>query len=155
MRVKKEEHDGKCINKPLCTFMILETNNLNTWPCVQVVFLQYLIFLPASQNFKIVHQYYVKATMQQDSSQRVMEYRSFVTVWHKCIPFMTPQMDVCSKCERFRHQLKECTFRGEKSISYISFVSAPQTEREHYPQCCKCSASELGSCSGGALRLYI
>ena len=56
-------------------------------------------YLPASQNFKVVHNCYVKAAMEEDPSQLIMQYRIFVDVWHKCISevqFMTPRTDVCS-----------------------------------------------------------
>ena len=56
------------------------------------------IYLPASQNFKIAHQCYLKACMEQDPACRLVAYRSFVDVWHKCMPqirFMTPRTDVC------------------------------------------------------------
>ena len=32
------------------------------------------IYLPVSQNFKIVHNFYVKAVMERDPSQRIMQY---------------------------------------------------------------------------------
>jgi hypothetical protein len=115
-------------------------------------------YLPASQNFKIVHQCYVKASMQQDPSRRLMEYRSFVDVWHKCMPhikFMTPRTDVCSKCERFRQQIKDAVLEDRKASLTAAFsqhLSIAQTEREYYLECCKRSASELAVCSGGAPR---
>ena len=82
------------------------------------------IYLPASQNFKIVHQFYVKAAMEQDPSRRVMEYRSFVDVWHKCMPqvkFMTPRTDVCSKCERFRQLIKDAISEQRKASLTSAF----------------------------------
>lgn len=107
------------------------------------------IYLPASQNFKIVHQCYVKASLERDPARRVMEYRSFVDVWHKCIPevkFMTPRTDVCSKCEKFRQHIKDA-ISEEKKVSLTSAFSEhldqAQAERQYYLDCCKRGASEL------------
>ena len=75
------------------------------------------IHLPAAQNYKTVHASYVKAAMERDPSQHVMQYRSFVDVWHKCIPeiqFMTPRTDVCAICEKFRCNIRTTTTESEK-----------------------------------------
>ena len=88
------------------------------------------IYLPASQNFKIVHDFYVKAVTEGDPSQHIMQYRSLVDVWHKCIPevqFMTPRTDVCAICERYRNNIKAATSEQEK----ISLLSSPTTSVKH------------------------
>ena len=62
---------------------------------------------------------------------------------------------MCSKCERFRHQLKDAVLDERKASLTSAFsqhLRQAQAEREYYLQRCKRSASELGSCSGGAPR---
>ena len=108
-------------------------------------------YLPASQNFKVVHGCYVKAAMERDPSQRIMQYRSFVDVWHKCIPevqFMTPRTDVCSICEKFRCNIKAATSEEEKlstTTAFSAHLTQAQTERQYYLDTCNRSAIELGS----------
>ena len=68
---------------------------------------------------------------------------------------MTPRTDVCSKCERFRQQIKDAVLEDRKASVTAAFsqhLSIAQTEREYYLECCKRSASELAVCSGGAPR---
>lgn len=68
-----------------------------------------LVVYLASQNFKTVHDLYVKMAIEQDPSQHIMQYRSFLDVWNKCIPevqFMTPRTDVCYKWEYYRNHIK-------------------------------------------------
>ena len=63
--------------------------------------------------------------MDQDPSQRVMQYRSFVDVWHKCVPeiqFMTPRTDVCSICQGYRNKIKEAISEQDK----LTLTSASQ-----------------------------
>ena len=109
------------------------------------------IYLPASQNYKIVHQRYVKASMEQDPARRIMEYRSFVDVWHKCMPqvkFMTPRTDVCSKCEKFRQSIKDAVSEQTKvslTSAFSEHLSKAQGERGYYLDSCKRSGSELRS----------
>ena len=55
--------------------------------------------------------------MERDPSLRIMQYRSFVDVWHKCIPevqFMTPRTDVCTICEKFCCNIKAATAEEDK-----------------------------------------
>ena len=75
----------------------------------KLIFSQYS-YLPASDNYKIVYDIYVKSVMEKDASQRVMQYRSFVDVWHKCLPevqFMTPRTDVCAVCDKYRNKITQ------------------------------------------------
>ena len=109
------------------------------------------VYLPASQNYKIVHGSYVKASMECDPTQRVMQYRSFVDVWHKCIPeiqFMTPRTDVCSRCEKFRSDIKVATTEHEKvsiTTAFSEHLAQAQEERQYYLDCCNASASASSS----------
>ena len=107
------------------------------------------IYLPASQNYKIVHGLYVKASMERDPTQRVMQYRSFVDVWHKCIPeiqFMTPRTDVCSRCEKFRSNIKVATTEHEKvsvTTAFSEHLAQAQEERQFYLD--RCNASSMST----------
>ena len=101
------------------------------------------IYLPASQNFKIVHDHYVKAVMDQDPSQRVMQYRSFVDVWYKCVPeiqFMTPRTDVCSICQGYRNKIKEAISEQDKltlTSAFSDHLHQAQRECQYYLDCCR------------------
>ena len=80
------------------------------------------VYLPASHNYKTVHDIYVKSVMEKDASQRVMQYQSFVDVWHKCIPevqFMTPRTDVCAVCEI---KLKQLSQRRTRFYLLLNFL---------------------------------
>ena len=100
------------------------------------------IYLPTSYNYKIVHDIYVKSLMEKDASHRIMQYRSFIDVWHKCIPevqFMSPRTDVCAVCEEYRDKIKT-TFLEEDKISFTSHfsdhLSQAQAERQYYVDNC-------------------
>ena len=107
------------------------------------------VYLPASHNYKTVHDIYVKSVMEKDASQRVMQYRSFIDVWHKCIPevqFMTPCTDVCAICEKLHEKIKTAVSEEEK-ISFTSQFSdhliQVQAEHQSYLDSCLDSKSEL------------
>ena len=107
------------------------------------------VYLPASHNYKTVHDIYVKSVMEKDASQRVMQYRSFIDVWHKCIPevqFMTPRTDVCAVCEQYREKIKTAVSEEDK-ISFTSQFSdhliQAQAERQSYMDSCLSSKTEL------------
>lgn len=51
------------------------------------------IYLPASQNYTTVHSKYVEACLDKDPSVSYLKYKSFTSVWKRCLPdivFMTP-----------------------------------------------------------------
>ena len=51
------------------------------------------IYLPASQNCTIVHSTYVEASLANDPQVNFLKYKSFTSVWKRCLPdivFMTP-----------------------------------------------------------------
>ena len=92
--------------------------------------------------------------MDQDPSQRVMQYRSFVDVWHKCIPeiqFMTPRTDVCSICQGYRNKIKEAISEQDKltlTSAFSDHLHQAQRERQYYLDCCRCDV--LPTVSPGA-----
>ena len=107
------------------------------------------IYLPASHNYKTVHDIYVKSVMEKDASQRVMQYRSFIDVWHKCIPevqFMTPRTDVCAVCEKYREKIKTAISEEEKiscTSQFSDHLIQAQAERQSYLDSCLNSKLEL------------
>ena len=107
------------------------------------------IYLPALHNYKMVHGIYMKSAMEKDPSQRMMQYRSFVDVWHKCIPeiqFMTPRTDVCAVCENFREKIKTAITENEKitfTSQFTEHLSLAQSERQDYLDRCLSCKSEL------------
>ena len=44
------------------------------------------IYLPASQNYLIVHSKYVEACQIKDLHARFLKYKSFIQLWKKCLP---------------------------------------------------------------------
>ena len=93
------------------------------------------VYLPASHNYKTVHDINVKSVMEKNALQRVMPYRSFIDVWHKCIlevQFMTPCTDVCAVCEKYCEKIKKI-FSEEDKISFGSqfFDHLIQAQAEH------------------------
>ena len=56
------------------------------------------IYLPASQNYMIVHSKYVEACQTKDPHARFMKYKSFVQVWKKCLPDIN---DTPFRCVRY------------------------------------------------------
>ena len=44
------------------------------------------IYLPASQNYMIVHSKYVEACQAKDPHARFLKYKSFTQMWKKCLP---------------------------------------------------------------------
>jgi len=80
------------------------------------------IYLPASYNYKIVHDIYVKSLMEMDASQRITQYRSFIDIWHKCIPeiqITSPRTDISAVCDEYRDKIKTAVLEYDK----ISFTS--------------------------------
>ena len=106
------------------------------------------IYLPASQNYKIVHAKYVEACQAKDPHFRFLQYKSFISVWKRCLPdivFMTPRFDVCAKCELFRFQLRDAVHENDKvkvSKEFSEHVELAQQEREYYISLSKKSESE-------------
>ena len=107
------------------------------------------IYLPASQNYKIVHVKYVEACLEKDPRMRFLKYKSFVNVWKQCLPdivFMTPRFDVCARCEQFRFQLREATCENNKirvASEFANHVELAQQERNYYVTSMKRSESVL------------
>ena len=84
------------------------------------------IYLPAMQNFKIVHSKYVEACQTKDPHMRFLKYKSFVSMWKQCLPdivFMTPRSDVCATCEQFRIQIRDAVHEEEKVKLTTDFTS--------------------------------
>ena len=96
------------------------------------------IFLPASQNYKIVHSKYVEACIAKSPQLRFLPYKSFLNMWRRCLPdivFMTPRSDVCARCEQFRADVK-AAFREEDKIKamtdFKAHLDTAQEERNYY-----------------------
>ena len=112
------------------------------------------IYLPASQNYTIVHSKYVEACLAKDSHIRYLKYKSFISVWQKCLPdivFMTPRSDVCSTCEEFRIQIRDATHEEDKvrlSTQFASHVELAQQEREYYLTSMKKAEVQLAEAQG-------
>ena len=93
-------------------------------------------YLPASQNHKIIHAKYPSACMQDEKS--FMQYRSFLDVWHQCIPhivFMTPRTDVCHYCEDYRIAIQGAVTDSDKTTLVAEFgehLEEAQKERDAY-----------------------
>ena len=107
------------------------------------------IYLPASQNYKIVHAKYVEACQENDPLMRFLKYKSFVNIWKQCLPdivFMTPRFDVCAKCEDFRFQLRDAICENAKikvANEFANHVELAQQERNYYVTAMKRSESLL------------
>ena len=112
------------------------------------------IYLPASQNYTIVHSKYVEACQEIDPHGRFLKYKSFVNVWKKCLPdiiFMTPWSDVCFRCETFRAKLRTAIGDEEKvrlNADFTLHVQMAQQERDYYIDSMKKAESELAKVSG-------
>ena len=119
-------------------------------------------YLPASENFRSVHAKYVEAcesgelagggvgtSATHTSSQHVLKYRSFVSLWHTALPdirFMTPRTDVCHICEKHRERIKLSVSEEEKLAAIGRFqahLTQAAQEREHYTSVCEEAASSL------------
>ena len=119
-------------------------------------------YLPASENFRSVHAKYVEAcgsgelagggvgtSAAQTSSQRVLKYRSFVSLWHTALPdikFMTPRTDVCNICEKHRERIKLSVNEEEKLAAtgrFQAHLTQAAQEREHEEAVCEEAASSL------------
>ena len=101
------------------------------------------VFLPASQNYKTVHQQYVASC--GEANIRSMGISSFRSVWQQCLPsikFMTPCTDAYDLCEHFRRQVTSDR-RAEGSCSSGLFKSpAACTSRKRqlptvHNSCCR------------------
>ena len=85
------------------------------------------------QNHKIVHIKYQNACRKDNKPY--MQYRSFIDIWHQCIPhvvFKTPQCDVC-KC--YRTDIHRAVTEDEKKALLTDFsqhLEDTQKERDAY-----------------------
>lgn len=67
-----------------------------------------------------------------------MQYRSFLNVWHQCIPyivFMTPRTDVCHYCENYRIAIQGAVTASDKATLVAEFgehLEEAQKERDAY-----------------------
>ena len=119
-------------------------------------------YLPASESFRSVHAKYVEAcgsgqpagggvgtSATQTSSQRVLKYRSFVSLWHTALPdikFMNPRTDVCHICEKHREWIKLSVSEEDKLAAtgrFQAHLTQVAQEREHYTFVCEEAASSL------------
>ena len=83
------------------------------------------VYLPASHNYKTVHDINVKSVMEKNALQRVMQYRSFIDVWHKCIlevQFMTPALMFVQYVKSIVKKLKQFSQRKTKFHLVLSFL---------------------------------
>ena len=75
------------------------------------------IYLPASQNYTIVHSKYVEASLANDPQIKILKYKSFTSVLKRCLPdivFMTPRSDVCATCKQFRIDIRDAISEEDK-----------------------------------------
>ena len=106
------------------------------------------IYLPAMQNFKIVHSKYVEACQTKDPHMRFLKYKSFVSMWKQCLPdivFMTPRSDVCATCEQFR-MIRDAVHEEEKvklTTDFTSHVEMAQQECDYYLASMKKAETQL------------
>ena len=67
-----------------------------------------------------------------------MQYRSFLDVWHKCLPhiiFMTPRTDVCESCENYRVAIRQAVTEFDKKrllAEFSAHVEVAQKECDAY-----------------------
>ena len=112
------------------------------------------IYLPASQNYMIVHSKYVEACQAKDPHARFLKYKSFTQMWKKCLPdivFMTPRSDVCATCENFRYKLRNAINEEEKikyTTDFSLHIIMAQQERDYYLDSMKKSEAELAKVLG-------
>ena len=94
------------------------------------------VYLPASQNFKIVHAQYVIACITNTS--RHIGYSVFKSVWHQCMPhvkFMTPRTDVCVVCKEMRYCVQSALIEDKKVAATSQFrvhIENAQDKHEYF-----------------------
>ena len=112
------------------------------------------IYLPASQNYTIVHAKYVEACLSKEPHMRFLKYKSFIQLWQRCLPdivFMTPRSDVCSTCEAFRIQIRDAVSEVDKvtaATDFASHIELAQQERDYYLDSMKKAESQYSECPG-------
>lgn len=85
-----------------------------------------------------VHSKYVEVCLDKDPSVSYLKYKSFTSVWKRCLPdivFMTPWSGVCAICEEFRILIRDASCEDDKvkfSTEFASHVRIAQEEREYY-----------------------
>ena len=90
-------------------------------------------YLPTSENHKIVHAIYQAACMQEEKP--FMQYRSFLDMWHQCIPhvvFMTPRTDVCHFCEDYRITIQRAIGKKGLLAEFTKYLEEAQKEHDFY-----------------------
>ena len=108
-------------------------------------------YLPAHQNYKIVHLKYQEACTKENKP--FMHYRSFIDSWHQCVPhiiFMTPRTDVCQRCENFRISIQRAVSEECKKTLLAEFsmhLEVAQKERDTYLLAIKKSKEAAASAS--------
>lgn len=116
------------------------------------------IYLPASQNYTIVHAKYVEACLSKEPHMRFLKYKSFTQLWQRCLPdivFMTPRSDVCSTCEAFRIQIRDAVSEVDKvtaATDFASHIELAQQERDYYLDSMKKAESQYSECPGTRLK---
>lgn len=116
------------------------------------------IYLPASQNYTIVHSKYVEASLANDPQVKFLKYKSFTSVWKRCLPdivFMTPRSDVCATCEQFRIDIRDVISEEDKvklSTEFAAHIQIAQEEREYYVSSMKKAECELSKVQGSQSR---
>ena len=112
------------------------------------------IYLPASQNYTIVHSKYVEASFANDPQVKFLKYKSFTSVWKRCLPdivFMTPRSDVCTTCEQFRIDIRDAISEEDEvklSTDFAAHIQRAQEEREYYVSSMKKAECELSKVQG-------
>ena len=113
---------------------------------------QPLVYLPASQNKKIVYKDYECSCALM--SEKPVGYRSFRNIWRKCLPwicFMTPRTDVCYRCELHRLEVKSACDENEKKESLKRFsghLEVAQLERDFYRKVTNTASKEIAEYKG-------
>lgn len=109
---------------------------------------QPLLYLPASQNKKIVYSEYERTCAS--TSETAVGYRSFRNIWRSCLPwirFMTPRTDVCYRCELHRGEVKSAHTESELK-RFSDRLEAAKLEREFYRQATRVASQELKEYKG-------
>lgn len=105
------------------------------------------IFLPAYQNYKVVHSAYFDAATE--SGITPLKYHAFRELWlchFPSVKFMTPRQDVCYKCELLRESVRCAVGEEEKEQAveeFMAHIKAAQTERDAYRAAIQLAKDEL------------
>ncbi|XP_077983871.1 uncharacterized protein LOC144438632 [Glandiceps talaboti] len=107
------------------------------------------VYLPSSVTKETVYSAYVESCEQSQPPLKHVGLTTFKNIWKDCVPHIqsiSPQTDVCFKCEDFRKKIMYATSEADKlsvTAKYNEHVQKAKERREFYKLCVKKAHQEF------------